>query len=76
MIEINEFDSNQKIAESTKLIRYIFDNNFTKRQLDMLYAIIWLVKPTDDDFKTYYISYYSAIEKIFNPQKIHTVKLL
>ena len=67
MIEINEFDNNQKIAESTKLIRYIFDNNFSKRQLDMVYAIISLVKPTDDDFKTYHISY-SAIGKIFNPQ--------
>lgn len=67
MIEINEFDMQQKVAESTKLIRNIFDNNFTKRQLDMVYAIISLVKPTDDDFKTYHISY-SAIGKIFNPQ--------
>ena len=35
MIEINEFDMQQKVAESTKLIRNIFDNNFTKRQLDI-----------------------------------------
>ena len=67
MIEIKEFDTQQKIAESTKLIRYIFDNNFSKRQLDMIYAIISLVKPSDEDFKTYHISY-SAIGKIFNPQ--------
>ena len=67
MVEINEFNTQQKIAESTKLIRHIFDNNFTKRQLDLIYAIISLVKPTDEDFKTYHISY-SAIGKIFNPQ--------
>jgi hypothetical protein len=75
MIEINEFDNNQKIAESTKLIRYIFDNNFTKRQLDMVYAIISLVKPTDDDFKTYHISY-SAIGKIaYSAKTEHSLRM-
>lgn len=66
MTEIQEFDTGQSIAESTRLIRNMFDNSLTKRQMDLIYAVISLVKPTDEDFKEYIISYY-AIGKIFNP---------
>lgn len=66
MIEIQKFDTEQKIAESNRLIRNMFDSTFTKRQMDLIYAIISLVKPEDDEFKTYHISY-KAIGEIFNP---------
>ena len=66
MIDIQEFDTEQKIAESNRLIRSMFDNTFTKRQMDLIYAIISLVKPDDEEFKTYHISY-KAIGEIFNP---------
>lgn len=66
MNEVKEFNENQKIAESTKLIRSMFDNTLTKRQMDLIYAVISLVKPTDEEFKVYHITY-EAIGKIFNP---------
>lgn len=66
MEKIDEFNTERNIIESTKLIRKMFDNNFTKRQMDLIYAVISLVKPDDEEFKTYHISY-KAIGKIFNP---------
>lgn len=66
MTEIQEFDVKQSIAESTKLVREMFDYTVTKRQFDLIYAIISLVKPTDNEFMEYRIPY-KAIGKIFNP---------
>ena len=66
MIKIKEFDTGQKIAESNRLIRNMFDSTFTKRQMDLIYAVISLVKPDDEEFKEYTIDY-EAIGKIFNP---------
>ncbi len=66
MIKIQEFDTEQKIAESNRLIRNMFDNTFTKRQMDLIYAVISLVKPTDTRHTEYCITY-KAIGEIFNP---------
>lgn len=66
MKKIQEFDTGQKIAESNRLIRNMFDSTFTKRQMDLIYAVISLVKPEDDEFTEYVITY-EAIGKIFNP---------
>lgn len=71
MIDIQKFDTEQKIAESNRLIRNMFDSTFTKRQMDLIYAIISLVKPEDDEFKTYHIPY-KAIGEIFNPANPET----
>lgn len=66
MIDIQKFDTEQKIAESNRLIRNMFDSTFTKRQMDLIYAVISLVKPDDNRFTEYHISY-KAIGEIFNP---------
>lgn len=71
MNTIKTFDIECSIAESTKLIRNMFNNSLTKRQMDLIYAIISLVKPTDDKFEEYVISY-EAIGKIFNPENPRT----
>lgn len=55
-----------KIAESTKLIREIFGNTNTKKEMDLIYAIISLVQPEDTRFTEYKISY-KEIAKLFNP---------
>lgn len=57
---------NNTIIESNKLIREMFDYTVTKRQFDLIYAIISLVKSTDDEF-TEYIVPYKTIGMIFNP---------
>ena len=66
MAKIQEFDTKQAIAESNRLIRNMFNSTFTKRQMDLIYAVISLVKPEDDEFTEYVITY-EAIGKIFNP---------
>ena len=66
MATIQEFDTKQAIAESNRLIRNMFNSTFTKRQMDLIYAVISLVKPEDDEFTEYVITY-EAIGKIFNP---------
>lgn len=66
MIDIQKFDTEQKIVESNRLIRNMFDSTFTKRQMDLIYAVISLVKPDDNRFTEYHISY-KAIGEIFNP---------
>lgn len=60
-----------QIADSTKLIREMFDFTVTKRQFDLIYAIISLVKPTDNEFKEYVISYHE-VAKIINPKNPYT----
>lgn len=54
------------IIESNKLIREMFDYTVTKRQFDLIYAIISLVKPTDTEF-TEYVVPYKTFGMIFNP---------
>ena len=54
------------IIESNKLIREMFDYTVTKRQFDLIYAIISLVKPTDTEF-TEYVVPYKTLGMIFNP---------
>lgn len=66
MGKIQEFNTEQTIAESNRLIRNMFNSTFTKRQMDLIYAVISLVKPKDDRFTEYCISY-KAIGEIFNP---------
>lgn len=64
--ELNEINVDSKIAESNKLIREMFDFTVTKRQFDLIYTIISLVKETDTRFTEYNLTY-EAIGKIFNP---------
>lgn len=71
MNTIKTFDIECSIAESTKLIRNMFNNSLTKRQMDLIYAIISLINPTDAEFEEYVISY-EAIGKIFNPENPRT----
>lgn len=66
MNEIKVINENNKIAESTKLIREMFDNTITKRQMDLIYSIISMVQPDDAEFKEYKITY-RAFGKILNP---------
>lgn len=71
MNELQEINPEGKIAESNKLIREMFDFTVTKRQLDLIYAIISLVSPTDTKFMEYKLSY-ETIAKIFNPKNPRT----
>lgn len=64
--EMTKIDENNTIAESTKLIREMFDFVTTKRQMDIIYTIISLVQPTDTEFKEYRITY-KNLGEIFNP---------
>lgn len=64
-------DESYKIAESTIMIREAFNYVATKRQLDLIYAIISLINKDDDIFKTYEISF-KEIAKIYNPQNPRT----
>lgn len=64
-------DESYKIAESTIMIREAFNYVVTKRQLDLIYAIISLINKDDDIFKTYEISF-KEIAKIYNPQNPRT----
>lgn len=66
ILEICPIDDKYKIAESTAMIREAFDYVVTKRQLDLIYAIISLINKDDDKFKKYTISF-REISKIYNP---------
>lgn len=55
-----------KIAENTEMIREAFNYVTTKRQLDLIYAIISLVHVNDNQF-TEYIIPYREIAKLYNP---------
>lgn len=67
----NLINPEKQIAENTKLIREMFDFTVTKRQFDLIYAIISLVKPTDNEFKEYVLSY-QEVAKIINPKNPYT----
>ena len=69
--EITVLDTESKIAESNKLIREMFDFTVTKKQFDLIYAVISLVKETDTEFTEYKLSY-GSIGMIFNPMNPRT----
>lgn len=66
-LKICPIDNTYKIAESTIMIREAFDYIATKRQLDLIYAIISLINKDDEKFKEYKISF-KEIAKIYNPK--------
>ncbi len=66
MEEIQIINENNKIIENTKLIREMFDSNFSKRQMDLIYSIISLIQPDDNEFVEYQLSY-DVIGRLFNP---------
>lgn len=68
-------DDKCKIAESTKLIREMFDSNITKKQMDLIYVIISNVKPGDKEFQEYEISY-KTIAKIMNQKNPYTKEVM
>lgn len=66
MVKVNEISIENKIAESTKIMSEMFSVSLTKRQMDLIYAVISLVKPTDTEFKEYVITY-KQIAELYNP---------
>lgn len=66
MESLKVINPNNTIIESNKLIREMFDYTITKRQFDLIYAIISLVKCTDNEF-TEYVVPYKTLGMIFNP---------
>lgn len=71
IITIERIDGNQMIAESTAIAREAFIELTSKRQLDLIYAIITLVRPEHDRFYTYYLPF-REICRIFNPANPRT----
>lgn len=66
MESLKAINPNNTIIESNKLIREMFDYTITKRQFDLIYAIISLVKCTDNEFTEYAVPY-KTLGMIFNP---------
>lgn len=63
---IKNLDKDAKIAESTKVAREAFNYVVTKHQLDIIYMIISLVQPDDNNFTKYSIPL-REIAKLLNP---------
>ena len=53
MQEIKEINLGGRIAESTRLVKTIFSEELTKKQLDLIMCIISLVRKEDNHFYTY-----------------------
>lgn len=73
-IILHSIDDTYKIVESTEMIREAFNYVATKRQLDLIYAIISLIKKEDTAFTEYKISF-SDIARIYNPKNPNTKEI-
>lgn len=66
IIKIDEINTEAKIAESTRIAREAFNYLTTKRQIEIIYVIISLVRTEDTKFTQYQIPF-RQIAKIMNP---------
>lgn len=58
---------NSYVVEKNDFITQMFENTATKAQMDLIWAVISMVKPEDTKFTTYKITY-SDYAKILNPK--------
>lgn len=73
-LELCPIDNTYKIAESTLMIREAFDYVTTKRQFDLIFAIISMIEKSDDNLKTYVIPF-KEIAKMYNLQNPRTKEI-
>lgn len=67
MQEITNFSIDNTIAESLELVKAIFQENLTKKQLDIILYVVSLVKREDEKFYTYVIPL-ENIQKVVCPE--------
>lgn len=66
MVKIETLNINGTIAESVELAKMIFSEDFTKKQLDLILAIIAMAKENDNELE--YAIPFKEIAKIYNPK--------
>lgn len=74
MQEIKEINLGARIAESTRLVKSIFSEELTKKQLDLIMCIISMVRKEDDHFYTYVIPL-KELKKIICPSNPRTIEV-